>query len=579
MEINLLDKPFELDANQQDWVYKIFNAMTEEEKIGQILCPSLANFDEKLVEYYTKVLKVGAVMIRPFEYKGLKNHLAAVQRSAKIPLLISANLENGGCGAIQEGTLFANPLGCAATGKKESAYRLGKISCKEAANVGINWGFAPIIDIDLNYHNPITNTRTFGSNPKTVLEYAKEYIKAAKEEQIYPTIKHFPGDGVDERDQHLLVSVNDLDYEKWMNTYGRIYKSLIEEGVPAVMSAHIAAPYVAKAVNSDLTEEEALLPASQSKTLMTDLLRTELGFNGLIVTDSTLMVGYMQKMPRREAIPRTIESGADMILFHRSIEEDIQFLKEGIATGILSKGRLDEAVLRVLALKAKAELYEKNFEDVPEKEMPDRELFSKWTKECANQAVTLVKDAKHLLPLSAEKRQRVYLNVIENTTDNDSPFALDCKKRLEQEGFTVTLRKRKYSFDPAKITLENWTPEVDEAIKETMCNTAEFVEKYDMAMIVLNMQTASNATVVRVNWNVLFGMGNDLPWYAGEMPLLVVSVNNPYHLLDIPMAHTYVNAYTNNKETLDAVFDKLMGRSEFVGESPVDPFCGKMDTR
>lgn len=153
------------------------------------------------------------------------------------------------------------------------------------------------------------------------------------------------------------------------------------------------------------------------------------------------------------------------------------------------------------------------------------------------------------------------------------------QRRLEREGFKVTLRKRKYDFDPANLTLETITPEVNEALKETMCTTDEFVNNYDFAMIVLDMKTASNATVVRVNWNVLFGMGNDIPWYAGEMPLVVVSVNNPYHLLDIPMAHVYVNAYSDNAETLDAVFDKLMGKSEFKGISPVDAFCGKIDAR
>ena len=122
------------------------------------------------------------------------------------------------------------------------------------------------------------------------------------------------------------------------------------------------------------------------------------------------------------------------------------------------------------------------------------------------------------------------------------------------------------------------TPKLLKVMKEIQANTQDFVSQYDMCMIVLNMETVSNATVVRVNWKVMFGLGNDIPWYAGEMPLVVISTANPYHLLDIPMAHTYINAYTGTQLVLDALFDKLMGRSEFKGVSPVDPFCGHEDT-
>lgn len=579
--VDLKAKPFYLNEAGETWVYKTLERMTDEEKIGQLFCPQLATFDENLVGYYTKSLKVGAVMIRPFELAGLKENIAALQQKSEVPLLVAANLETGGCGAIREGTLFANPMGCAATGDKENGYRLGKISCSEAAAVGVNWAFAPIVDIDKNYHNPITNVRTFGNDPETVLSFAREYIKAANEEGVLPTIKHFPGDGVDERDQHLLVSVNDLTFEEWRESYGKVYQKLIDEGAPAIMAAHIAAPNVAHRVDGSISEEEGLLPASQSKTLLTGLLRSRMSYNGLIVTDSTLMVGYMQNMPRKRAIPYSVACGVDMILFNRSIEEDIRYMREGLASGVFSRARLDEAVTRILALKAKIVLYKKDFTvrtKAPEEVIAD-ERTKAWTRECADKAITLVKDNRGLLPLSPRKTKRIYLNVIENAADNRSPFAKELKAHFQKEGFAVTLRKRKYSFDPATLTLEKFTPAVNKAVAEAMCSTEEFTSKYDLAVIVLNLQTASNATVVRVNWNVLFGMGNDLPWYSGEMPLVAISVCNPYHLLDIPMAHAYINAYTNNPSTLEMLFEKLMGRSDFQGNSPVDPFCGKQDTR
>ena len=352
MSVDLTATPFHLDEEQQKWVTDTLASMTLEEKVGQLFCPAMSSFSKKTISHMTDDLHIGSVMIRPFPVKGLQEKIRSLQDASKLPMLISANLENGGCGAINEGTNFAMPMGATATGDMVNGYRLGKISCQEAASVGVNWGFAPIVDIDNNYRNPITNIRAFSSDKDQVLTMARGYIRGAEEAGVAATIKHFPGDGCDERDQHLLVSVNDRSAEEWMDSYGMIYQNLIHEGARSVMIGHIAQPAMARAINPDISKEEAFLPASQSETLLTGLLREKLGFNGLVVTDSTLMVGYMQCMPRRAAIPESIRCGCDMILFNRSIDEDVEYMKQGIADGRLSMERVDEAVTRVLATKA-----------------------------------------------------------------------------------------------------------------------------------------------------------------------------------------------------------------------------------
>lgn len=584
MNIDLKKMPFNLNDSQIKWVEDTMKDMTLEEKIGQILCPSLSAFNKKTIRKFAEEIKIGGMMIRPFPLKGLQDNIRLLQESSKIPMLISANLEGGANTAINEGTLFNQPMGCTATGDIENGYRLGKIACSEAASVGVNWAYAPVVDIDANYANPITNIRSFGSKKEDVIEMARGYIKGAKEAGVIPTIKHFPGDGVDERDQHLLVSVNTLDYDTWMDSFGEVYRVLIQEGAQSVMVAHIAQPAIARELVPDISDEEAFMPASQSKVLMTTMLREKLGFNGLIVTDSTLMVGYMQNMPRREAVPHSIECGADVILFNRSLDEDFGYLMDGYKNGQLSEQRLNEAVTRILALKASMNLhlYHQDGTIVPRTnpmEIIGLPETKEWTKACADKAITLVKDNKKNLPLSPTKTKRIHLNVIENTVSDKSDYAKEWKRRLEAEGFIVTLRKRALNIDMKKVMKGMITPSVLKAMKEIMAPTETFTSKYDMAMIVLNMETESNATVVRVDWQVFAGLGNDIPWYSGEMPLVVVSTANPYHLLDIPMAHTYINAYVNNEATLNALFDKLMGRSEFKGKSPVDPFCGHEDCR
>ena len=581
--INLKGNPFCLNDSQCAWVENTLSGMTDEEKICHLFCVGFSSFSKKEVQKIATEKKPGALMIRPMKAAEALKGIRWLQEYSRIPVLVASNLEYGGAGAVLEGTKYSMPMGCGATGDPETGYRLGKISCHEGAAVGVNWAFAPVVDIDNNYQNPITNIRSFSNDADVVKTMAAGYLKAAKEENVAVSIKHFPGDGCDERDQHLLVSVNDKSYEEWMDTYGSIYRDLIARGAQTVMVGHIAQPAMVRHYNPDVSKKEALLPASQSKYLIDGVLRKELGFNGLVVTDGSLMVGYMQTMPRKLALPTSIMAGIDMILFNRNMDEDISYFKEALNTGLLTRERLDEAVTRILAMKAALKLPEKRENNTL---VPDEaglsvlgcDEYKKWARECADKAVTLVKDTENLLPLSPKKTRRIYLNVVETYVSKKSPFAMDIKARLEKEGFEVTLRNRKIELNPELMMKGIITPAVFKVLKEIQMTTESFVSQYDMSMIVVNMETASNTPTVRIGWKVVGGLGNDAPWYAGEIPCVVISTANPYHLLDIPMADVYVNAYTETPEVLDAVFDKLMGRSEFKGASPVDAFCGHEDT-
>ena len=144
----------------------------------------------------------------------------------------------------------------AATGDKSYAAALGAVCAEEGLSVGANYAFAPIVDIDYNFRNPITNTRTFGSNPETVLGFASEYLRECQSRGVACSIKHFPGDGRDERDQHLCTTVNDMSVEEWDSTYGKIYKTLIDEGAKTVMVGHIMQPAYSRFKNPDLSDED-----------------------------------------------------------------------------------------------------------------------------------------------------------------------------------------------------------------------------------------------------------------------------------------------------------------------------------
>ena len=572
--IDLKAKPFYLSDKQIAWVRDTLASMSLEEKAGQVFCPMGFSDDPGLLHHLINDIGVGAMMYRPDRAAHIQQTHRTIQNMAKIPLLLAANTECGGNGLAWEGTSFGQPMAVAATGDAENGYRMGTAACAEGAALGLNWSFAPIVDIDREFHNPITTVRTFGSDPDRVIAFASRYLDAAKENGVAVAIKHFPGDGVDERDQHIVTSINSLSREEWMETYGRVYRTLIEQGAETVMVGHIALPAYAD-------EGEKLLPASLSKSLLTGLLRETLGFNGLISTDATPMVGFTAAMPRRDAIPTAIAAGADMILFNKSIDEDYTFLLDGIARGLVTEARLDEAVTRVLATKAALGLMEKQKAGalVPGPEaLPTVgcEKHRAWAKGVADKAVTLVKDTQGLLPISPEKYRRVYLNVIQRDTDPDSPFVQGWKEAFQREGFEVTVRDRRVTVTVADMAdMAHMSPEKGALMHEMYRSVDEARASYDLYVYICNMENASNNTTLRLNWNVTFGLGDDAPWFVSEIPALMISTAYPYHLFDAPMMKTYINAYSGLPDFRDAVMDKLMGRSPFKGQSPVDPFCGK----
>lgn len=581
IEKELKNSPFFLDEESEKWVINTWKQMSLEQKCGQVFCPMGFSSDENTLKHLTKEIGVGGLMYRADTAENIQNTHRKLQELSEIPLLLAANTEAGGDGIAYEGTSFGKPMAAAATNDPENGFRMGYTACKEGAALGLNWSFAPIVDINYDFHNPITNVRTFGSDPHKVLDFGLQYMKGADACEVAVAVKHFPGDGVDERDQHILTSVNSLSTEEWDKTYGYVYENLIRQGAKTVMVGHIAMPAYVKKYHPQASKEELLRPASLSKELLTGLLRGKLGFNGLISTDATPMVGFTSAMKRKDAIVQAINAGCDMILFNKDLEEDYGYLLEGAKNGTLEMKRLDEAVLRILATKASLKLHKKKAEGtlVPGKEALDVvgcKAHKEWAAKVADQAITLVRDEQELLPISPKKYKRVYLNVIQKDLDPEHPFVQKWKSEFEKEGFLVTVRDRRTSITVSDfVNPEQMTPEKGRLMHEMYRSVEEMKSDYDLYVYICNMENASNNTTLRLNWNVCFGLGDDAPWFCAEVPTMMISTAYPFHLFDAPMIKTYINTYSGNEEFIHKTMDKIMGRSEFCGVSPVDPFCGK----
>ena len=565
MAIELKASPFCLNDKQIAWVYDTLAQMTENDKIRQLFCLVVYNEDEAYCKYIGETIRPGGVMGRVMSPESCVKAVSALQGYSRIPLLIAANLEGGGNGVVKGGTAVCRPMQAAATGDSEYARRLGEVCGVQGSAAGVSWSFAPIVDIDYNWRNPITNFRTFGSDPETVAKMGGAYVTEIQKHGVAACIKHFPGDGCDERDQHVSVSVNSLSCEEWDETYGSVYSHCIQQGAMSVMVGHIMQPAYTRYFAPE-TRDEDMLPASVNRALITGLLRGKLGFNGVIVTDSSAMAGIALAMPREVMVPMTIAAGCDMFLFTKNLEEDIAFMERGYENGIITKERLNDAVVRILAMKAALGLPEKqaNGDLCPTVESLQKALkepaYRQWERECAGRAITLVKEEKGLLPITPKRFPRILFCPLDKNGNNADYNTANGKLRaaLERAGFDVTV------FEPKNVTEGNMT------------SVDEMVAAYDL-IVYSAMVRARYQPVARIDWSS--PQGANIPTLCHTIPTVFISLESPYHLVDVPHVRTYINCYNGTQSVIDALIEKLMGNSRFEGVSPVDAFCGKWDAK
>lgn len=586
--VDLKAMPFNLDDEGVAWVQRTLASMSVDEKIGQLFINMGSSRDPEYLKGVLDSYHIAGVRYQKAPADEIWEQNRVLQDNSKIPLLIAANTEAGGNGAANDGTYVGHEVKIAATGDSRYAYEMGRISGVEAAAIGCNWSFAPIVDLNNNWRNPIISVRTWGQDPDMVLEMSLAYMQGIMESGILPAAKHWPGDGIDERDQHLSSAPNWLSTEEWDATFGKVYKGLIGAGLPSMMAGHIALPSYQKKFDPSMTDED-ILPATLSKEITTDLLRDQLGFNGVVVTDASHMVALTGAMPRRELLPTAIMAGCDLFLFFNDPDEDFAWMKQGLDNGLLTPERLDEAVTRTLGLKAKLGLHTRDRADLlPPKEDALNKLGLSENKavavEVADKAITLVKanDKRFRpLPISPEKHRRVLVVPVEGAPN---PMAvLSGGVGHPADRLAEKMRERGYDAEVYESLKRKAAGKGEEELAKLVMSAyegkapiADLTDNYDLVISAAKVDGLMQP-IERVYWPSTKGT-NDIPWYVHEIPTIFVSFATPNHLPDVPQVKTFINAYDDKDFTLDAVLDKLEGKSEFTGVSPVDAFGGLPDT-
>lgn len=592
--VDMKAKPYNLTDEDCKWVEDTIAGMTKEEKIGQLFFNMGSSREEDYLKMTVEKYHIGGIRYNPASAADVREQNRILQENAKIPLIIACNTENGGNGACSDGTMIGAQTKIGATKDAKYARALGYMSNKEAASIGCNLSFAPVSDIIYNWENPVIGLRTYGDDPERVMEMTKAYMDGAHENPGFCcAAKHFPGDGLDFRDQHVANSINDMTCEEWDETFGRVYKNLIDNGLEAIMAGHIMQPAYTRYFNPDIKDED-IQPATLSPELIEGLLRKKLGFNGMVLTDASHMVGLTCRMKRGEMLPRTIAAGVDMFLFFNEMEEDFASMMAGYENGIITEERLSDALHRILALKARMGLHKMDKKAiVPAKEVMEQtvgcEEHKAMAKEIADKAITLVKyKDEDVLPMVPDRYKKIMIVYISGLQagglgslfgkfmggDKKNPAERLCDKLVEK-GFDAFV----YESPIAKLQKEAAAGKKVDINMYFSGKTSieDFVAGQDLIITLVDIQGGFQA-VARPGFGMTKG-GGEIPWYVFELPVIVVGCGQPFVLADIPQSRTYINTYDNDDVTLDALVDKLMkGKEAFTGEDPVDSFCGMWDT-
>ena len=588
--VDLKTKPFFLTDEDIAWVEDTIAGMTDEEKVGQLFFDNQGQAtDEQLREMIAKY-HLGGFRYNGIPCKRVQEVIRVLQETSPIPLFIACNTESGGNGTGTDGTYIADGIKIGATGNAQYAYDMARMGNEEGALMGNNMAFAPVCDIHYNWENTEVVKRAFGNDVQRVLDMSVAYLKGVHSLPGYASVaKHFPGNGQDFRDAHLSSNINEFTRDEWMATYGKVYKALIDEGLDGVMGGHIMLPKYMREIKPGITDDE-MMPATLCPELIDGLLRTELGFNGVVITDATHMVGMTNRMSHADMVPAAINAGCDMFLFFNDPDEDFGIMLDAYKTGKISEARMTEALKRILGLKVRMGLTKK-----PAKELvpPPEALAGVGKKEYTDKAAQIAKDALTLvkykdadvLPITPAKYKKIMLVYVKG---NDGAMAQLMKMafggagpaknaaealcdRLNERGFEAFVYESPVQ-KAERMKAQGKTVGYLDTYHMGKASIADFKSQQDLVITVFDV----------ANGRPAFGMskgGGEIPWYVHDVPTIAVSVNAPTMLADVPTVRTYINAYDSKPYTLDALVDALTtGPEAFLGRDPIDSFCGLWDT-
>lgn len=541
-------------AGTKAWVEQTLQRMTVRERIGQMLMPyvfggftSTDSPEYKELLYQVEENHVGGFIVGtergPLGIERSQVYPTAVltnelQGHAKYPLLIGADFESGTGMRLDEGTSFPSAMAVGATGDPKLAREIGKTIAIEARAVGVQWVFAPDVDVNNNPDNPIINIRSFGEDPARVAEFAAEFIRGVEDNGALATAKHFPGHGNVSVDSHLGIATVPGD-RKELETIELVpFRAAIKAGVSAVMPGHLSVPAF---------EPDPMIPATLSPKILTGLLRKELAFRGLIVTDAMDMGGVTSLYPQGEAAVRAVEAGADVILQPLVPNAALAGLENAVKSGRISKARIDASVRRILEAKARVGLDKKRLVDLARlNERFGSPAYEAEAQRIADRGVTLLRNSAQVVPLDATRPLRVLL--VSLSADPDPYPGQDLEPEIRWRADSLKVLRADTQF--TNVSALKLPPP----------------ESYDTAIAALFVRVADRKGNV--------GLPDDQRAFVNQLlatgkPAAVLSFGSPYLIERFPAAKTWLAEFATNDVSQRAAVRALFGQVSIGGQIPV----------
>ena len=519
--------------------------MDVQEKVGQLVIVSFETTEvDTKTEAWLRTNKIGNVIVyaKNIENAGQATTLTGqlqntIRGATQIPAFIGIDQEGGMVNRVREGvTIFPSPMAIAA-GRQENLYSLAWSMADELSGMGFNMNFAPVLDVNSNPDNPVINLRSYGDDPKAVASFASIWIKGLQEGGVVSVAKHFPGHGDTSEDSHFALPTVNKTLDQLKETELIPFETAIRSGVSAIMTSHILFPKI----------EKEKIPATLSKTIITDLLKNELGYNGIVISDSLQMDAIEAHYGMAEAAVQAIQAGVDMVILGdgkvlQPDSEDVQTpvieaLIEAVNQGTISTERLDDAVLSILRIKNDYGLFEDNGDSNHAPYDIDLESHQVLVQDTTDQSMTLIRDEISALPLPTDSTLFISFPCV-------YPLEFDKKSFGEVAADSLFGKAVNVHQDPTQS-------EIDDILQRA--------SGYDtLVLLVYNMADS-------LNQKKLLDQLLDT-----EKPIVVICAGSPFDLQNLKDAPTVLCTYGYTPAAVQSVISVLNGTLLPEGKLPVE---------
>jgi beta-N-acetylhexosaminidase len=573
--------PIHLDRDGEKWAQKTLQKLSLEEKIGQLFMvwvraeflnvndPQYLQLRDSMRKYHLGGFTMTVRWDPPFLYRNQPYEAAELlnrlQQDSKLPLLIAADFERGVTMRLHGATEFPHAMAFGAGGKLEYAEAFGRISAQEARAIGVHWNFFPDADVNSNPANPIINTRSFGEDPQQVGDLVAAYIRAARANGMMTTVKHFPGHGDTSTDSHLGVAQVTGDMARLKSVELPPFQKAIAAGVDSVMVAHVSVP----ALDSDPNHV-----ATTSPTIVTGLLKNQLGFKGIVVTDALDMAGLTRLYSAHigRAAVAAFKAGNDVLLIPADLDASYRAMLDAVHSGEIPLAQLDASVLKILKAKASLALHKMrlvNVEALPTLVGKPENLAL--GQQIADDSITLVRDNGKLLPLKSTGTAATGLPYQKVEEVRDNLVAVIFSDDMRTEGGRMLERQVHERVPDAKVIYVD--PRVATAMADDVLKAvddAQFVIAvvYEVPVAGKAMKGANGVTN-SVGLSDASGalLQRVLDHAAAKTALL--AMGNPYLAQDFSAVQNYLCTFSNATVSEVAVVKALFGEIAIRGHLPV----------